>query len=185
MQRHILLLVTFALACAEPQPATDATPAASDDVPAAVGGDRLTALPDGCDELADHILAVHPTRAALRQAFGDPDSTASRAVPNRHNPSVTDTLFDVFYRGLRVNIHTPGGGADLPVLVVVEDNQYLAYPRIGIGAHVDSVRAVLGAPGEDTGEMLVYNCEMAVDQPVRFDIADNHVRRITIEYYVD
>ncbi|HEX6308649.1 MAG TPA: hypothetical protein VFZ69_10705 [Longimicrobiales bacterium] len=182
-----LLLLPLAAACAERQPAPPAAGGAPDTAAVAAPFDsaRSLALPDGCDELADHILAVQPTREALLAAFGPPDSSASRTQPNRHTPGVTDTLFDVFYPGLQVGIHTPGGGADLPVRVVVGDNRYLAYPRIGIGAPADSVVAVLGEPAPGEEGVLTYNCTMVVDQPVRFLLAGDRVARITIEYYVD
>ncbi|HEX6133164.1 MAG TPA: hypothetical protein VFZ24_04235 [Longimicrobiales bacterium] len=181
------LLLAFAAACAERTPAPTPDAAAIDTTVLAADADsaRALAVPDGCDELADHFLAVQPVRSELLATLGPPDSIASRTQENRHTPGVVDTLFDVFYPGLHVSIHTPGGGADLPSRVVVRDNRYLAYPRIGIGAAADSVIAVLGEPAPDGDDVLSYNCTMVVDQPVRFHLADGRVARITIEYYVD
>lgn len=185
----ILLTALGLAACAERPPAGELEPGTAPedaiDTAAALDSARALALPDNCDELADHVLAVHPTREAMLAAYGPPASLTSTTQPNRHNPAVTDTLYEVHYPGLQVSIHTPGGGADLPSGVIVEDNRYLAYPRIGIGAYADTVIAVLGPPHGDDATVLTYNCTMAVDQPVHFDLADGRVRRVRIEYYVD
>jgi hypothetical protein len=146
---------------------------------------RRLALPDGCEGLEDQILVVQPTRAALHARFGAPDSVIGEAQPNRHVEGVTDSIFTVYYPGLVVNLHMPGGGTDLTVHVDVEHNRYLAFPRIGIGAAADSVMAALGPPTQREPATLIYDCGEAVEQPVRFALSDNRVRRILVDYYVD
>jgi hypothetical protein len=146
---------------------------------------RAVALPASCDDLAGSILAADPTRAALLAQYGRPDSTHSETQPNRHAAGVIDSLFDVHYPGLRVSVHKPGGGGDLPSRAEIGDNRYLAYPRIGIGAPADSVVAALG-PGADGGaDVLTYDCGMGAGQPVRFHLENGRVTRITIDFYVD
>ena len=69
--------------------------------------------------------------------------------------------------------------------VRVEDNRYLAYPGIGIGAAALKVEEVLGEPRERGPGRLTYECGMDVAQPVTFSIPDGRVRAVEIAWYVD
>ena len=172
MLRGVAAAVCIALcACAAPE--ADETPATS------------TALPAGCAGLERTLLTFEPERAGLRTAFGAPDSVVAHAVPNRHVPGVIDTLFTLRYPGLTVEIHKPGEGHDLAAGVTVEDNRYIAFPRIGIGAPADSVTALLGAPTSRKAQSLIYDCGEEVNQPVTFEVQNGRVQRIVISYYVD
>jgi hypothetical protein len=148
---------------------------------------RAEALPPGCEALEQTLLRFEPTRAALANRVGPPDSMELVTQPNRHVEGVTDSLFTIYYPGLVAGVHKPGGGEDLVSHVSVTDNRYLAFPRIGIGAQQDSVIAALGPPteGRADGSVLTYNCGMGPDQPVTFHLQGGRVSRITIEYYVD
>lgn len=112
---------------------------------------------------------------------------AARVVPNRHVPGVRDTLFELFYPGLRVGIHHPGGGRDLLSSVVVAEDRYLGFPRLGIGTTEEEVREALGVPEAAAGDSLTYLCRTCpgAEEPVTFVLEDGRVVRIRFDYYVD
>lgn len=174
MTRRGLLLLSLCLGACAPQAGGDADATASN-----------TALPAGCAGLERSLLSFEPDRAGVHAAFGAPDTVIAVTEPNRHAEGVTDTLFTLRYPGLVLDIHKPGGGNDLASGVVVEDNRYLAFPRIGIGASADSVTVLLGTPTARDGVSLIYDCGEEVNQPVRFEVSEGRVRRIVISYYVD
>jgi hypothetical protein len=126
-----------------------------------------------------------PTRERLRNRFGPADSTELTTQPNRHVEGVTDSLFTVYYPRLTVRLHKPGGDEALVSHATVEDNRYLAFPRIGIGAWADSVSAALGPPTERSADRLTYICGMGAEQPVHFELQEGRVARVIIDYYVD
>lgn len=138
-----------------------------------------------CEALGVRILRLHPTRAALAEAYGPPDSVRATAEPNRHVPGATDSLFAVHYPGLEVHIRTPAGARDLVSDVVVRDGRYIADPRLGPGADAASVRAALGEPGEQADEQWTYECGTHVENPVTFEFRAGRVAAISIGYYVD
>jgi hypothetical protein len=69
--------------------------------------------------------------------------------------------------------------------VTVRDNRYLAYPDIGMATPAARVTAALGAPTRRRDDMLIYDCDAVVEQPVSFRIVDGRVAGIEISYYVD
>lgn len=162
-----------------PGTAVDTVPARPDDE--IVAG----AVPAGCNELHQGILAVQPTRAAFAAAFGRPDTVIAMTEPNRHVPNAVDSLFTVAYPGFVMELRTPSDARDMATSVAVEDNRYLAWPGIGIGVSADRVRAVLGPPAASGSERITWDCGMEVEEPVTFVIDDGRVVRIEISYYVD
>jgi hypothetical protein len=138
-----------------------------------------------CAGLHDRLLRVPPTRLAFLAEFGTPDSVTGSIEPNRHVPDAVDSLFVVFYPGLVMNIRTPQGGRDMATGVTIQDNRYLAYPDIGMETPAARVTATLGAPTRRRDDLLIYDCDTVVEQPVAFRIADGRVARIDIAYYVD
>jgi hypothetical protein len=186
----VALIVMLAAAACSDRDADGTTSDAAVPAPparAASGGEVAPdgALPPGCEGLEESIVASVLTRDALQGSFGSPIRMVGTAQPNRHVEGVTDSLFTIEYPGMTVHIHSPGGGGDMATGVEVEDNRYLSYPRIGIGAHEDSVIAALGPPTEHGAEALVYDCGMHTNQPVRFVIHGGRVQRITVDFYVD
>lgn len=149
------------------------------------GADDGPSLPVSCDDLATTMLDPVPTRDHLQSRFGPADSIGLTTQPNRHLEGVTDSIFTVHYPGLTVRLHKPGGAEALVSHATVEDNRYLAFPRIGIGAREDSVVAALGAPTDRTTDRLTYSCGIGAEQPVHFVIGQGRVARVTIDYYVD
>ncbi|HSK18701.1 MAG TPA: hypothetical protein VK912_06150 [Longimicrobiales bacterium] len=146
---------------------------------------RNGAVPSSCEDLHATMLKVAPTRQAFAAEFGAPDSIARRAEPNRHDPAAVDSLFTVHYPRLVLDIRTPAGSRDMATHVGVEDNRYLAYPGIGIGAAASKVEEVLGEPRERGPGSMTYECGMGAEQPVTFTIADGRVSAVDIAWYVD
>lgn len=139
-----------------------------------------------CEGLEENLLRAHASRAELAGTFGTPDSVSSTTEPNRHVPGATDSLFVTYYPGLVAHFRKPPEGGDLVSLVEVEDNRYLRYPAIGVGAGEERVISVLGEPRTHEPGRLVYECAgMGPGQPVTFRLSDGVVERIEIAYYVD
>lgn len=139
-----------------------------------------------CEGLEEKLLLAHASRAELAGTFGTPDSVNSTTEPNRHVPGATDSLFVVHYPGLVAHFRKPSEGDDLVSFVEVEDNRYLQYPSIGVGATEERVVSVLGEPGTHEPGRLVYECAgVGPEQPVTFRLSDGVVERIEIAYYVD
>jgi hypothetical protein len=189
----VAALVVAAAACGRAQPSGHEGAAADPDViaggraaaddTARLGGSASDTI--SCAGLHDRILRVPPTRAALLAQFGIPDSVTGSIEPNRHVPDAVDSLFVVFYPGLVINIRAPQGGRDMAVGVTIQDNRYLAYPDIGMETSAARVTATLGAPTRRRDDVLIYDCDAVVEQPVAFRIVDGRVARIDISYYVD
>lgn len=142
------------------------------------------AFPEGCEDLHERILAAPPTRAGLAAAFGPPSTVSTDTEPNRHVGSAVDSLFTVSYPGFLVEMRTPDGGRDMATQVEVEDNRYLAFPGIGIGAPAERLEEVLGPATSAGTDRVTYDCG-EVEQPVTFVLRDGRVSRIEISYYVD
>ena len=149
---------------------------------AAADTSALTSL--DCGTFLDEALRVVPTRAALAEAFGEPDSMRAWTEPNRHIPDVLDSVIVVRYPGLDVVIRKPHGGLDMPDLAKVMDNRFLTRAGIGVGAPEDRVVTVLGEPAERLADRLRYACG-EVGAPVTFMLTGGKVRAIELDYYVD
>lgn len=158
-------------------------PVAHDTVPTS---DVVPGRPSiACEGLETSILSAPATRAGLREAFGDPDSTSSKTEPNRHVPGAIDSLFVVHYTGLVARLRKPPDGPDLAEYVRVTETRYLRYPDLGIGARSSDIVKTLGEPTETDPASLVYDCGMGAEQPVTFHLGDGVVESIEIDYYVD
>jgi hypothetical protein len=184
----VVLACAAAVSCGTGQPAVESQ---IDNEPAIGTTDTSTStdsparVPLTCDDLHDEILKVPATRQAFSAEFGRPDSVISSVEPNRHVPDAVDSLFVVHYPGLVMDIRTPEGARDMAAHVRVDDNRYLAYPAIGIGATAERIEEVLGEPRERGDGYLTYQCGIGAEQPVRFSISDGRVTAIDIAYYVD
>lgn len=167
------------------EPAAGPDTAAGSRAAVDTAGAAAGAVPSGCADLHYNILKAVPTRQAFSAEFGQPDSVVSTVEPNRHVPGAIDSLFTVHYPRFVMDIRTPSGGRDMATEVHLEDNRYLAYPGIGIGASAARVREVLGDPHDEGPAFLTYQCSEHVEQPVTFRVADGRVAAIEIAYYVD
>jgi hypothetical protein len=141
-----------------------------------------------CEDYVEQGLAVTArSREDFRAALGEPERIQSEPIPNRHDPALTDTIFQLEYEGLVAGIHRPAGMDDLLERVHVRDNRYLTYPELGIGAPEDRVLSSLGPPDERTDRQLLYVCEprFEPEEPVLFVLEDGRVVEVQFTFYVD
>jgi hypothetical protein len=157
---------------------------AADSATAAAPDDMQALSTMDCGVFQDSALRVRPSRAALREAFGEPDSVRGWTEPNRHVPDVVDSLFVVRYPGLDVSIRRPYGGLDMADFAAVRENRYLARPALGMGVPAAEVVRVLGAPAERSDTLLRYDCG-EVGMPVIFRMSGGAVTALELDYYVD
>lgn len=141
--------------------------------------------PISCEGLETSILATESTRKALRRVYGEPDSVLFTTQPNRHVAGGVDSLFGVFYRGLTVSLRVPDRGEDLVEHVVIRDNRFLRYPRIGISASESDLVDQLGPPTWRDSSAIAYDCGTGAEQPVRFHLHSGRVDSVQVHYYVD
>ena len=140
------------------------------------------------DEFVQHGLLVPDSRTEVISRFGAADSVASRAVVNRHNAALTDSIVDLFYPGLHLTYYVVGrGGKEFLQTAVVSDNRYLKYPDFGVGVPDAIIRRSLGEPSERATAKWRYDCGrcMGAESPVYFYLDHGTVQRIEYSFYVD
>lgn len=137
--------------------------------------------------LRQALVAARLDRAALRDTLGAPSRTTPHAQPNRHDPSVTDSLIELDYGDARfVYYVVTAGPGELLDFAEVRDDRHLALTPPGIGTPADSLRAWWGAPLTETDSTLEYDCASCeVPQPATFVLEDGRVRTIRLDLYVD
>ena len=137
--------------------------------------------------LRDALVAARLDRAALRAELGDPSRTTAHAQPNRHDPSLTDSLVELAYGDARfVYYVVTTGPSELLDFAEVRDNRHLALTTPGIGTPADSLRAWWGAPVAATDSTVEYDCTTCeVPHPATFVLSDGRVRAIRFDLYVD
>jgi hypothetical protein len=179
-----LVLMLYATACAAPESAEDRPVTGNPDstlaTPAQPPAERDAWLRDA-------LAAARLDRAALRAELGAPSRRTAHAQPNRHDPSVTDSLVDLEYADARfVYYVVTAGPSDLLDFAEVRDDRHLALTPPGIGTPADSLRAWWGPPVASTDSTLEYDCTTCeVPHPATFVVADGRVRAIRFDLYVD
>jgi hypothetical protein len=144
-----------------------------------------------CGEMAENgLLIPNPRRSAVAAQLGRPDSVQSRPAPNPHNPAQTDTVVDVFYRGLRIHYWVLAAAQterDIVLEIDVSDNRYLKYPSLGIGARADALVSAFGERGERREDGYRYSCALHVmsGADMDFHFAGDRVKLIAYRYYAD
>jgi hypothetical protein len=133
---------------------------------------------------------VGSSRADLAAMLGEPDSTQAIAFPNRHDPTVTDSLFTLHYDGLVATVHRAGydGKEILTSLGITSDRFLQPDSPIRLGSPLDAVHAVLGEPDEADAATLTYMCDdclAAGYDIVHFHVQRDTVRSIEVHYWVD
>jgi hypothetical protein len=191
-----LALSSLALACqgdpsdrSRMREASESPPLARDSPPPP----SFPALPP--DSLRDVVVEQglrlpRAERAELIALLGPPDSMRAHAEPNRHSPERTDTIAQLFYPGLRLEYRVVGQGptVDLLNLVELEDNRFLAFPELGVGAGRMTILGTLGEPRARTDSTVSYDCGscLGAENPVVYSFdRDDRVSRVTYTYYVD
>lgn len=135
-------------------------------------------------------VEVGRTRAELMSRLGVPDSVLAEAVSNRHDPSVTDSVFTLHFSGLAARIHRAGyDGKEILAGLEIADERFLSPASpVRLGAGEADVRAALGEPDSASAGLLRYNCEeclVAGHEAVAFVLEQGAVRRIDLRYWVD
>ena len=140
------------------------------------------------DDFVEHGLLVSDSRAQVIARLGQPDSTAARGVINRHMPSQTDSIVDLFYPGLQLTYYVVGDGKkEFLQTAMVLDNRYLKYPHLGIGTPEAAILRSLGQPGSREPGKYRYDCARCIgeESPVYFYLDRGRVQRIEYTFYVD
>jgi hypothetical protein len=145
-------------------------------------------------QLADYLRVATPrlgsSRAEIAARLGEPDSIAGTTVANRHDPSVTDSIFTLYYVGLTAVVYKAGyDGKEILASLVITDPQHVpADAPLGIGATADEVRELLGEPDGTATDYLEFTCEeclIAGHETVRFVLRASTVARIELQYWID
>src|SRR5437868_7155753 len=127
---------------------------------------RLSPRDSLCGDLVENGLGIPNTRRkVVASQLGRPDSTQSQPTPNKHNPTQTDSIVNVFYPGLRLHYIVLGvreGETDILYRADVSDNRYLKYPSLGIGATREALVKALGEPEESRDDAYRYSCWLHV-----------------------
>ena len=152
----------------------------------------LTSPPQSIDSLRDdfveHGLLVSDSRLQVAVRLGQPDSTAAHSVINRHIPSQTDSIIDLFYPGLHLTYYVVGEGKkEFLQTAMVSDNRYLKYPQLGIGTPGVTILQSLGEPGNRESGKYRYDCARCIgeDSPAYFYFDRGRVQRIEYSFYLD
>jgi hypothetical protein len=120
-------------------------------------------------------------------SLGKPDSISSRALQNLHNPGVTDSVFILSYKNLKIGIYRAGfAGREFIISALVAENRYLKDTDLGIGAAVATIEKVLGTPHEVDDSTYVYSCgDCPVEDKVSFYISHDLITKVEFSYGVD
>ena len=135
-------------------------------------------------------VALGATRAELRASLGEPDSVTARALANRHDPSLTDSVLTLHYPGLRAAFYLAGyDGKELVAEVVIADDRYLRPDSpLRIGMPAEDVRLLLGEPTSNAAGVLGYacgSCDAAGYDRLELRLEDEGLRQITLAYWID
>lgn len=135
-------------------------------------------------------VPIGQTLAEIRNALGPPDSAAVRAVTNRHDGSVTDSVFTVHYAGLSAEVYraTFDGKELLSSVVITSDDRLRADSPLRLGMSEDELRLLLGEPTAAAGGVLSYactSCNAAGYDFLELLLARGQLRRITLRYWIN
>lgn len=137
--------------------------------------------------LREGARAAGLDRAGTIALLGTPDSIAARAVANRHDPSLVDSVVALHYPDAAYHFYiVTAADRDLLDLADIAGDAHLRHTPPRIGTPADSLRAWYGAPAQETAAHLIYECASCpAPLPGTFVIANGRVHRIRFDYYVD
>jgi hypothetical protein len=122
---------------------------------------------------------IGSNREEISSWWGNPDSVIATAVKNLHVPEVIDSVLRLFYEGLQVAVYKSGyDHREFLTYFLIEENHYLGEMMPQIGAPVDSLVAMLGAPDERGDNIIKYQCDDCESGGVEFVVF--HVRNASI-----
>jgi hypothetical protein len=104
--------------------------------------------------------------AEIRTQLGEPREVSARAVPNLHEPAVTDSVLTWRYDDLDVEIYRAADGRRLLARASVRHNRYLTFPEVGLGVNEADLQRLLGSPDVAGAGELEYRCERCEGPPL-------------------
>ena len=186
-QKWQAAILLFFAACDAPAERPASAPANTERPSASDSADAPVVLVPLREYIARGAYAHGMTRAQLVARFGRPDSVTSTPVPNRHDPSVTDSVVTLDYPAARYVYYvvTQGPGEILDA-AHIGDNVHMRHPSPGIGASPEEVLTAFGTPMRSSDDRIEYECTTCeVPEPVTFVLSNDRVARIEFDYYVD
>jgi hypothetical protein len=180
----MLLLSVLAAACARTAPdAVEEAPAGVASVLAPTDSGLAAFLHGG-------LLDIGGTRSAIAERLGEPDSMTVRAVANRHDPAVTDSVFELYYHGLTAEVYRAGyDGKEMLTGLEIRDERYLTTSSaVRPGTPAAALRVALGEPTDSTDGHIQYVCDECLvsgHETVRFVMNAGVVHAIHVQYWID
>jgi hypothetical protein len=135
-------------------------------------------------------VAYGGDRAELQRTLGSPDSVTAASVANRHDASVTDSVFTLHYPGITIGIYRASyDGRELLESVAITDDRHLRPESpLRLGLAEDEIRLLLGEPdavAEGTLQYSCSTCDAAGHDLLELELGRSGLRRITLEYWLD
>ncbi len=127
------------------------------------------------------------TGPEIRTQLGAPREVSARAVPNQHDPVVTDSVLTWRYDELEIEIYRTADGRRLLSRASVRDNRYLTFPEVGLGAPEPELRRLLGSPDVAADDELEYRCGRCEGPPriVVLTMTSDRVTRVDFLFPLD
>jgi hypothetical protein len=180
----LLLVAAASTSGCDGAPGDDMTPNAGVAPPALSMDGGLAAF------LQDGPIDVGSSRSTVLERLGEPDSLVARAVANRHDPTVTDSVFELYYDGLTAELYRAGyDGKEMLTGIVISDARFMTpLASVRPGSPAADLLAELGEPTESDAGVLRYLCDACLvsgHETVDFTIAGGSIRAIRIQYWIE
>jgi hypothetical protein len=184
------LMIGLLLSCTRQKEADSKSQAASQSIrpEGAIARDTTNIFNAKIDDFIANGLSLPGSRKTeIIANLGNPDSISARALQNLHNPEVTDSVFILIYKNLKVGIYHAGfDGREFIIGALVAENRYLKHTDLGIGAAAATVESILGKPHEADDSTYVYSCgDCPIEDKVRFHLSHNLITKVEFSYGVD
>ena len=143
------------------------------------------------ENLYDAGMTFGSTRDSIVQRIGRPERTTTETEPNRHDPSVTDTIRTLHYDELTFTFLEAGGSGREFLLEVDASGRRPQLPGLAIGRSVrGDITAALGEPQRvdtiaDTLALVYATTGPGAENIVALLTVDDTLRRVRWAPYVD
>lgn len=133
---------------------------------------------------------IGSSRSSVVARLGEPDSVVTRTVANRHDPAVTDSVFELHYVGITAEVYRAAyDGKEMLTGLEIRDAQYMTpTAKVRPGTPVAALVAEYGEPTDSSADRLRYVCDECLvsgHETVEFTVAGGVVRGIRIQYWID
>ena len=138
---------------------------------------------------------IHERSAAgelrVLDEMSPPPEISVETVRNRHEPAVVDTVRTLHYRGLDVEVYrVTSSGKEIARRITVTDDTYATGLGFAVGSDRAEVVDAMGTPARTEGSTLSWELTAGDPDPTPTGVtvelgADDRVRSVTWEYYVD